>query len=108
LKVFFFKGNNFKMWKKLPLNILKANDLSKYITSNIFNQSVNEPNFTTKVNSKVVTLINKSIHPSRFNEVKDLDSAFNIIQKTWNPLSRNGWIKGWKLLKQLNIGWKNY
>ena len=39
------KGNNFKMWKKLLLNILKANDFSEYITINIFNQYPNELNF---------------------------------------------------------------
>jgi len=50
------KGSNFKMWKKLLINILKAKDLSYYVTSNIFYEvDKDDKNFREidKNNSKV-------------------------------------------------------
>ena len=39
---FIYKGSNFKMWKKLLINILKAKELSDYITTTVFNDANRE------------------------------------------------------------------
>jgi len=101
---FVYKGSNFKMWKKLLTNILKAKDLSYYVTSNIFNEAdKNDKNFREidKNNSKVVAIIIKSVDESFYKDIEDLESAYDMIKKLEEINQKEDELIVKKLIKRL-------
>jgi len=103
---FVYKGSNFKMWKKLLINILKAKDFSNYVTSNIFNEGDKDlENFgeIDKNNSKVVAIIIKSVDESIYQDIEDLESAYDLIKKLEEINQETDELIVEKLIKQLKI-----
>jgi len=80
---FKFDGNHFKMWYKIIINILTGQGLAGYVTTDIINLN-NNPNLANEIrknNAKATTLIMNSISPKIFQDIEDLDSAFEMMEK---------------------------
>ncbi len=103
---FIYKGSNFKMWKKLLINILKAKDLSDYITTTVFNDANREGDDFKEIdknNSKVVAIIIKSVDQSIYKDIEDLESAYDMIKRLEDINQEADELIVEKLIKQLNF-----
>ena len=69
---------------------MKAKDFSNYVTSNIFNEADKDfENFgeIDKNNSKIFTII-KSVDESIYQDIEDLESAYDMIQYMFKALPK--------------------